>query len=837
MARTIQSPGVEIKEVDLSLRPQLPAGTSVFATGFAARGPTEEIIQVSSLSEFEQIYGKPSNAAERYFYHTVKGIFQSQANVLLSRLPYGSGAGDTSADKYSALVYPVVALSGSMDGTGQHLQGASGGIVGDGLQGQTFKLLADAIQDFTLSAADTYYIAPPSTVSLTESEYQKLIDGQFTWDNSAKTCADTWAKSISAMHAVPNPLSSLDHIGKSAIIVLNKRKNTINERFEGQYIGLKDNTNLNPASDYDSIVGIKSLNKNNARNLNGGGGFVPGHPFNNGESQYEGEYVSIPESRLTFALSATGQKGSVGSVAEDMEDIFGGDSDFGSDEYSDIITLGVFKLRQSTLDPDVVKLDKILLESYTGSLNYFRELPKQDGTPSASKFLENETLASNNIKILVNPYISKYGGDWLDDKGKPTKRVRMMTNQSVSDVHSFLNTAEQTQLSGAREYLSYSSNANRSESRSLYPAGVFKEASVLGGQVGSIPSKLDNVFELVDNHELYPIDITVDGGLSTIWAGSSGGKIKFDDEAYFDIGDATEGTGLYQTKIIGTDDAVAGDTIANYREVTNRFVDFSANKRKDNIFISDPLRYVFVQGSNSKVLSDKAKNFSQHVYWPLKHTYNTINTSYAAAYANWGKVFDESVSKQVWLPLSGKIAALYANTDSNFQPWIAPAGFSRGVLNTVNDIALYPKQKHRDQLYKIRLNPIANFPNDGFVVYGQKTMQTKPSAFDRVNVRRLFLNLEKATRSTVKYFVFEPNTLFTRTQVVNVLTPIFDRAKQTEGLYDYIIICDERNNTPSVIDQNELVVDIYLKPVRASEFILVNFYATRTGQDFSEILS
>jgi len=104
-------------------------------------------------------------------------------------------------------------------------------------------------------------------------------------------------------------------------------------------------------------------------------------------------------------------------------------------------------------------------------------------------------------------------------------------------------------------------------------------------------------------------------------------------------------------------------------------------------------------------------------------------------------------------------------------------------------------------------------------------------------VRRLFLWCEKATRATAKYFIFEPNTLFTRTQVVNVLTPIFDRAKNTQGMYDYLLICDERNNTPDVIDQNEMVIDIYIKPVRAAEFILVNFYATRTGQDFSELVS
>jgi len=122
------------------------------------------------------------------------------------------------------------------------------------------------------------------------------------------------------------------------------------------------------------------------------------------------------------------------------------------------------------------------------------------------------------------------------------------------------------------------------------------------------------------------------------------------------------------------------------------------------------------------------------------------------------------------------------------------------------------------------------------VVFGQKTLLKKPSAFDRINVRRLFLNLETATRDTAKFFVFEPNTYFTRTQVINTLSPIFDAAKNTEGVYDYLIVCDERNNTPDIIDNNELKVDIYIKPVRTAEFILVTFYATKTSQSFEELL-
>ena len=178
-----------------------------------------------------------------------------------------------------------------------------------------------------------------------------------------------------------------------------------------------------------------------------------------------------------------------------------------------------------------------------------------------------------------------------------------------------------------------------------------------------------------------------------------------------------------------------------------------------------------------------------------------------------------------------------ANNDATFGPWYAPAGFTRGRFGGVTDIAIIPSQKHRDQLYKVNINPVTQFPGEGFVIFGQKTFFRKPSAFDRLNVRRLFLHLEKIVRSNMKYFVFEPNTLLTRSQVMNTLTPIFEDVRVNQGLYDYLIICDERNNQSSTIDANELVVDIYIKPVRAAEIILVNFFASRTGQNFTEIYS
>jgi hypothetical protein len=361
----------------------------------------------------------------------------------------------------------------------------------------------------------------------------------------------------------------------------------------------------------------------------------------------------------------------------------------------------------------------------------------------------------------------------------------------------------------------------------LYAHGAFKIADGNSAETGNIPAKLDRLFEVAENLDLYPLDILCEAGLGTVYVGTKGGTTRFDDEQFFDIDD------LYVTQTQG-----GTETMVNYKTIANRYINFCQTLRKDCLVVLDNLRYIFVQGNNVKVLDDKAnKYFSKHIYWPLRHLFNTINSSYACTYGNWVKVQDPASNRQVWVPASGFVAAAMANTDSNFQPWWAPAGFTRGILSNINDVAFMPKQKHRDQMYKIGINPIAMFPNDGFVIFGQKTLQSKPSAFDRINVRRMFLYAERAVRNTIKYFVFEPNTLFTRQQVLNVLTPIFERIKQTQGLYDYMIVCDDRNNPPDVIDQNEMVVDIYLKPVRSAEFILVNFYATRTSQDFSELIA
>lgn len=848
--RTIQSPGVELTETDLSLRPSLPVGTNVLIPGFSQKGPTEEVIEITSLAEFEQVYGSPTNAAERYFYHTVKAVKSSPANTFVYRLPYGNGGDDGDvSDMYSALVYPIVALSGSNQGddTKQHSSYYDNTATVDDLKSNS-SLATQTAPEVPWKDGVIYYIGEPQNYNLTKEEYDNFKQGNYEWsDRTFSTGGDE------------TPFTSFKDAVTSGggMVVLNSRKNIINEKFEGYYIGVIDNTNLNPATDFDGCLNVYTVNNKLS-----------------GSNTPQDSYLSLPTQRLNFALSGSAQpagltggaQGSSASVSEVLENL--SENDLSTPEFDDTITIGVFKIRQSVNTGDSTKLDYILSETYVGSLNGFKKASNPNGGPAGSAFIEDvaeSTVGTPNVEIFVNPHISQNQGDWFDHNlGVSKKKVRVHSTKAPTDPGIYLNTSEQQITSAFRTDLWRGSRGGTATNEwvvypanSLYPSGVFKDTSNRVISVGAIPAKLERMFEVVDNYELYPLDLTVEAGLGTIYAGTSGGRTTgFNDEASWPVdgsnrSDGTPSDDLYQTSIV--DDWYSSDqggTVMNYRFVNDAFINFAANKRKDLMHIADNLRWVFVQGKNEKTLNQTFteedasgntvvtnKYFSKHIYWPLRHLMGNANSSYAAAYGNWVKVFDSSLNRGIWAPFSGFAAGMMANTDANFQPWYAPAGFTRGVLNNVSDLALYPKLKERDQLYKINQNPIANFPNDGFVVFGQKTLQSKPSAFDRINVRRLFLYLEKAVRATVKYFIFEPNTLFTRTQVVNVLTPIFENVKNTEGMYDYLIVCDERNNTPDVIDQNEMVIDIYIKPVRAAEFILVNFYATRTSQDFNELVS
>jgi hypothetical protein len=801
MARTIESPGVQISEVDLSRGPIIQTGTSILVAGFAPQGPTDEIIQVTSLSEFANIYGQPQTPAERYFYHSVAPLFNTSANVYTYKLPYGSNNGTGFGAYYGALVYPCSAIN--IDYANQPTN------------------YGKFLSTFNAQTSSVMYVfGRPTHFELTKDQYDNILQnsGGFSWKNSGKATFSTFAD-----------------LGNAGMIVLNKAQTTVNNTFEGYYVGMIDNSNLNPATNYDGILEVQTVTQSAARTTN---------------------YLTVPSTRLNFSLSSLSDNQPANQLVQGNQGlsvslVLENASQFNIDNsnYDDVLTFGLFKLKQSVFSPDTIKLDYVFSEKYIGSLDYWRQINTQAGGQPSSFFIETREDTSPNVNVLVNEFIShKNGSTWLNTVGVPSNKVRLVTTgyknpttllKTLSTEFGIVNPATaDTQVTLLAPNL-LTCYRGLSTVDSLFTLGAYSDTNAKTKNLGSIPLKLDRMFDIAENTEVYNLDISLDAGVSTIFAVSeylNDTPAYTQPEKYFDDTIfVTAVTGLYTTNPENI--TTEGQSFRNnYATIFNRYANFAGLRRKDHLYIGDLPRNIFVQGQNFLPLSDPNNNFSLNVYSPIRNVLAPFNTSYSTVYANWAKVFDTVLDDYCWVPFSGFAAAAMANTDAAFQPWFAPAGFVRGNVFGTVDLALYPKQKQRDQLYKINANPVAFFPNEGFVIYGQKTLLKQPSAFDRINVRRLFLNLEKSTASTVKFFVFEPNTLLTRTRIVNALTPIFENAKNTEGLYDYLIVCDERNNTPAVIDANELVVDIYLKPVRTAEFILVNFYATRTSTNFQELV-
>jgi len=250
-----------------------------------------------------------------------------------------------------------------------------------------------------------------------------------------------------------------------------------------------------------------------------------------------------------------------------------------------------------------------------------------------------------------------------------------------------------------------------------------------------------------------------------------------------------------------------------------------ATARKDCVAFVSPARADVVDVTNAITQTANVKAFAEGL---PSTSYAVIDSGYKYMYDKYNDVFR-------FVPLNGDTAGLCARTDSIADPWFSPGGFNRGQVRGAVKLAFNPNQTQRDDLYKARVNPIVSFPGQGTVLFGDKTAQSKPSAFDRINVRRLFIVLEKACATAAKFQLFEFNDEFSRANFRNLVEPFLRDVQGRRGITDFSVVCDDSNNTGDVIDRNEFRADIFIKPARSINFIQLNFVATRTGIAFSEV--
>jgi phage tail sheath protein FI len=241
---------------------------------------------------------------------------------------------------------------------------------------------------------------------------------------------------------------------------------------------------------------------------------------------------------------------------------------------------------------------------------------------------------------------------------------------------------------------------------------------------------------------------------------------------------------------------------------------------------------VFITPDDNVIVNNSTNRAQALVNWRNALT----SSSYAFMDSGYKYQYDRYNDINRYVPTNGDIAGLCVYTDSILNPWNSPAGLNRGQLNNVIKMRYNPAQADRDILYQNGINPVISIPGQGVVLYGDKTLLSKPSAFDRINVRRLFIVIEEAIALASKFTLFQLNDSFTRAQFVNLVTPYLTSIKAANGIFDFIVICDTTNNTPEVIDLNQFVADIYVKPTRSINFIQLNFIAVATGTAFSEVI-
>jgi len=280
---------------------------------------------------------------------------------------------------------------------------------------------------------------------------------------------------------------------------------------------------------------------------------------------------------------------------------------------------------------------------------------------------------------------------------------------------------------------------------------------------------------------------------------------------------------VMQGRPVGGSTVVNGETIVDY-QLANYIIDNICDARKDCVGFVSPDKTAVINNIGREATS--VKNWRGAVR----------NTSYAVMDSGYKYQYDRYNDVYRWVPLNGDIAGLCARTDQTNDSWWSPAGFNRGNIKNFVKLAWNPRKAERDILYPNGVNPVVSFPGQGTVLFGDKTLQAKPSAFDRINVRRLFITLEKAISKSSQYFLFEFNDAFTRAQFKNLINPYLRNIQGRRGIYDFLVVCDETNNTPFIIDSNQFVGDIYIKPARSINFIQLNFVAVGTGVQFSEVV-
>ena len=415
-----------------------------------------------------------------------------------------------------------------------------------------------------------------------------------------------------------------------------------------------------------------------------------------------------------------------------------------------------------------------------------------DGSPSTSDFAAAKAAKNDEIHIVV-----------IDEDGLITG-----TKNTVLETFPFLSVGTNAKLADGTT--NYVVDVINKKSSYIKMVGFGTTGSIFDSAAGTTIDSGDNFWSSVVSDSI--ITFSLDSG-------NNGGAL-------------TNGNYLTSNALFADKDTITVDFLiapgltndSDHVTVVNDLISV-ATARKDCVVVTSPNRDAVVNNAAADIVADT-----------LSTMFGYTNSSYLFADNNYLKVYDKYNDKYRYIPAASSTAGLMAATDANAAPWFSPAGSRRGAYLGITSLAYTPSKAQRDTLYKASVNPIANIPGQGVLLFGDKTGLLRPSAFDRINVRRLFLTIERAIALAARNVLFEFNDEFTRAEFVNIIEPFLREIQGRRGITDFRVVCDETNNTPAVVDRNEFIASIFIKPARSINYVTLNFVAVRTGVDFEEVV-
>lgn len=886
--RTIEAPGIQINEIDKSQYSPAMTGTRCYIMGFANKGEPYVPMQFTSRAALQSYYGEPDTEAEKYFYNACMEVINQNGVLYTARLPYDNDA----KDNYVGFTYQIT-------NSGDPVSNASALISSDGAFHEIYKVDPSIKDAYFIDSKDNVITFSNKDVmewvageKKVPSNNFRIIDKTCASYNRIMEDSEHKNRQREVLGIFPVVTTAANAMYAQSLIQVDNHNvynyETVGDLKTQFYQDLSNiisgNAKYGSLVDYndgtwiyneDGSLSVQGTSRNNllAKQLN--------TSFKNYKWRCEkvapeiNTIKNIPE-RLEQILSAddtvfgmtiqtlSGLSSQLwttldNDVSATNSIISAISSVHGVPVFDKVVlstdTVGEFVTKVKNLIdhvysdwipadnddsvPETVSRDAnsffspitFDVNANNGAGGFDRTNLKKIGVVVFKAFMDPE----EGNKINFEPLESFVGSLCSDDKDPNTGMSTFLddiVNTNSNYIYFFSNC-----------FVTKTSKKKYQEEADIILPKPLDNCGMLGfywDQVNedislktSIYDGMNKCFDKVSDINERDIDIVCDAGIaniaSYIQAVFGTGKGEFDLKAV----DENQEPPLPLISKWKVNDSTAA--VKTWKTVEQKYDTFCKSVRKDCMFIADSLRPLSIQGEKKVVRPTKPDSNIDVDILPYIKYQTGLNTNYGAGYLNWYQITDEFTGDFMWCPPSIKAMGVYINTDLNFNYWDAPAGLNRGIVPAL-DLSFSPTEKQAGPMYNQSWNYAVNYPQDGIAIMGQKTFQVKPTALDRVNVRRLFLRLERQTGKILKYILFEGNTAYTRQRVVDLLDPMFKEAKIGGGIYDYKIICDESNNPPETIDRNELHVSIGIKPVRSIEFIMVDFICTSTGASWDEVM-